>query len=343
MGVTIKDIAAEANVSMATVSLVLNNKPGIKQETTDKVLEIAKKLNYKSSQTKLLSSAERKTIRFLQIVKHGHTINRDHDIFITDYINGIHDEATEFGFNLEISTYKISEMMGIPEISELLNEASIHGAIILGTELSAEDIIALGTTSTPVVFMDTFYSYLNYNFVDMDNIDSVYNIVSTLYNHGHREIGIINTTVDVNNFHRRELGFKQALHQLGLKLNNNHIYTVDSTHDGAYKDMHKILKTPHKLPTALFATNDITAYGCIKAMEEEGISIPDDISIIGFDDLPMSSVMKPALTTMQVSKNQIGKISTCLLRQIINSDGHNPATKILISGNLISRDSVKNL
>ncbi len=102
-----------------------------------------------------------------------------------------------------------------------------------------------------------------------------------------------------------------------------------------------ILKKGAKVPPALFASNDIIAYGCIKALKERGYNVPEDISIIGFDNLPLCAVMDPLLTTMNVSKRQIGKMAMRMIINRINNDFSAPAVKISISGDLIQRSSVK--
>jgi DNA-binding LacI/PurR family transcriptional regulator len=121
------------------------------------------------------------------------------------------------------------------------------------------------------------------------------------------------------------------------------VFSVDSTIDGAYSDMLQILKKGVRPPQALFATNDVIAYGCIKALKERGYSVPENISIIGFDDLPMSAVMDPPLTTLKVSKTRIAKIAMkhALIR--IEKKNKMPAEKVLVGGDFISRKSVKKI
>lgn len=338
MSVTIKEIAERASVSIATVSLVLNNKPGVKETTRYKILNIAKELDYNLTQRNLLTNQNKQTIRFFQIAKHGHTVNRDHDIFISDYVHGIHESAVKNGYNLEISTFMNQE---IEKVIVAIQSADIRGAVILGTELSEIDIEEIGSLPIPIIFIDSFFEHLDFNFVNMDNINSVFKIVSSLYDFGHREIGIIKTDVEVQNFRLREYGFNKAVKKLGLELNKKHILSVDSTFHGAYRDMLQLLQNGNDLPTAFFSSNDIIAYGCIKALEEKGIKIPEDISIIGFDNLPLSSVMNPPLTTMQVSKQKIGEIAMSLLRDCIDNKEDTPTMKVLIGGKLICRNSVR--
>ena len=229
--------------------MFLNGKPGIKNETRKKILDIARELNYNANQTMLLKHGDNKRIRFFQIAKHGHTVNRDHDFFISDYIHGIHEEAARNNYNLEISAFREAR---IAEIFTETTTLSLDGAIILGTELSADDVKLIGSLPMPTVFIDTFYDFLDFNFVDMNNIDSVYKIIASLYNNGHREIGMIRTPVMVNNFTLRDAGFRKALKEFGLPCKNEFIYSVDSTFDGAYRDMVSILNQSPGLPTALF-------------------------------------------------------------------------------------------
>jgi LacI family transcriptional regulator len=338
MGARIKDIAEKAQVSVATVSLVLNNKPGVSGQTRQKILGIARELNYDIQRGHGL--VRNGTIRFLKIAKHGHTVNRDHDVFIADYIDGLDHEAKSAGYSLEINTFKTGE---ISTVTKTIESSPVDGVIVLGTELNYGDVKSFEYLETPIVFIDTFYDYLSFSFVDMNNIDSVCQIVGNFYQNGHREIGFIGTPVEVNNFRQREIGFRRALKHFDIPYDESRVYSVDSTFDGAYEDMSSVLRKNPKLPTALFATNDIIAYGCIKAIKEAGYSVPDDVSIIGFDDLPMSAVMDPPLTTMEVSKRRIGQLSMTLMNSMLKTDPDLPPAKITICGRLICRKSVKNL
>ncbi|KPJ89029.1 MAG: hypothetical protein AMS17_03405 [Spirochaetes bacterium DG_61] len=340
MSVKIKDIAREANVSIATVSLVLNNKPGASSSTREKIMKIAREMNYGLYRLSITATVRKGTIRFLKIAKHGQTVNRDHDVFISDYIEGLDQDAKLTGYNLEINTFKTTDMS---VIIRSIEEHPVNGVIILGTELSFEDIKAFEHLTTPIVFIDTYYDYLNFNFVDMNNIDSVYQIVTNFVQNGHKEIGFIRTPIDVNNFRQREIGYRQALKRFEISYSEKHVFSVDSTFDGAYQDMRTILKKGVKLPSALFSSNDIIAYGCIKAIKEAGYRVPDDVSIIGFDDLPLSAVMDPPLTTMKVSKKRIGQLSMRLMNNMLEVDPGMPPVKITVCGRLILRKSVRDL
>lgn len=335
-----KEIAEIANVSVATVSLVLNNKPGISDATRNKILEIAKSLSESSKVRYPLNQLKKGAVRFVRIVKHGHTLNRDHDVFISAYIEGMESEARKNGYHLEVSTFKTND---VTAIFELFNDLSIDGYIVLGTELNPADIAVLANADAPIVFMDTYFDFEKADFVNMSNIEEVFQIVKYLHTKQHTRIGMVRSNVEVKNFEMRDIGFQKALKHFNLPYDEKSIFTVDSTFDGAYHDMHDQLKKHSRLPSAFFVVNDITAYGCIKALKESGFKVPDDVSIIGFDDLPMSALMDPPLTTMKVSNKRIGRYAMRLIIERIANDGSLPSTKVTIGGELIERKSVVDL
>lgn len=335
----IKDIARRASVSEATVSLVLNQKPGVKSSTRERVLEIAREMNYGATQRIALSTSAG-TVRFLQIAMHGHTVNRDHNVFIADYIDGLTQAAKTHGHKLEISSFRGDSAT---EIAASILDSGIKGAVVLGTELSVDDILVLGNLRVPVVFLDTFYDFLPFDFVDMNNKDSVYTIIQHLVDLGHREVGFVRSSVNTHNFQLRDAGFWEAVEELGLKIRDRNVFTVDSTLDGAYQDMHRYLAGQAHLPSALFCTNDIIAYGVIRAIHEHNLRIPSDISIVAFDDLPASAVMGPPLTTIRVQKKVMGELAVQLLSRRIGKGSETTPIKIQVGGQLIARESVRDL
>ena len=339
MAGTLQDIADAAGVSIATVSLVLNGKEGISAETRQKVMQAAEALNYRPKKHQSLMSANsRNTIQFLKIAMHGHTVNRDHNVFISDYIDGMFREAQRQGYKLEIANIKGES---IDYIIDSLLSRKPEGAILLGTEFSQNDVIALKSIDfCPIVVLDTYFDYLDLNFVDMNNSDAVYKIIEYLVSCGFRKIGFINSNVQTRNFYLRKQAFIGSMQVLGQKIDENYIVDVDSTFNGAYKDMMVHLSRGIKLPECYFCANDIMSYGCIKAFKENGIRIPEDLSIVGFDNLPMSASMDPPLTTIDVSKQKMGHFAVTLLDELIQSPERKNSVKILVGSDLIIRKSV---
>ena len=340
MNITIKEIADIANVSTATVSLVLNNKPGVGQETRQRILRIAQMLKDDRYKQQALTQVAKGSIRFLKIVKHGQVLNRDHDMFISRYIDGMEQEARQNGYTLEINTFTTSN---VHEISPYINNSDVAGMIILGTEFNRRDFDAFTNIDIPLGFIDTRFEDKRFDFVDMDNIQGAFQVIKHFVEHNHREIGFINSPVELRNFEFRHQGFREALNRFDIPYKSRYVFHVNSTFDGAYQDMLQILQKEPELPTALFSANDLIAYACIKAFKEMGLKIPEDISIIGFDDLPMSSMMDPPLTTMKVSQRQMGQMAIQLLLGRIDHTLKAPTIKVNIGGQLICRDSVKTL
>lgn len=336
-GPTIKQIAEIAQVSMATVSLALNNRPGVSPATRERVLGIAESL--RSAQgAPSFNALIKGSVRFLKVVKHGHILNRDHDVFVAAYIEGLDREARRHGYNLEISSITFDQ---IGDFVSHLKSSSSKGLIMLGTELNARDIEGIEGVEVPVVVIDTSFDFIPLDFVDMNNTEALYQAVRYLVENHHRDIGLIwGERVEARNFELRRVAFEQALRHFGLPFNPRAIITVDSTFAGAYEGILGMLKGGLKLPTALISANDLIASACLKAFKEVGIAVPRDVSIIGFDDLPMCEMLDPPLTTMRVSKQQIGETAMKLLIGRIHQRIASPTLKVAVGGQLVVRRSV---
>lgn len=332
---TIRDIATLAGVSPSTVSLVLNGKGEISGVTRARVLEAAAKLNYVARVSRTRAEPS-ETIRFLKIAKHGHTVNRDHSVFISDYIDGMSAEATRRGYTLEIVTH---EGQPIGTVVEQLAGAPVSGVIALGTELSESDIRMIQSLGLPTVFIDTVFDVIDANFVNMNNEDAVYKVLARLRAQGFGRIGFVASHVETTNFRLRQEAFFRNMARLGLDANPDHVVSVESTYDGAYADAVRLLGGGIDLADCYFCTNDVIAYGFIKALREFGIRIPQDVAVVGFDNLPLSSTMEPPLTTIDVSKRKIGYLAVTLLDDIITAPEPQPPVKMLVGAELVTRAS----
>jgi LacI family transcriptional regulator len=337
MSSTVKDVAERAQVSTATVSLVLNGKGGISGETRTRVLIAAADLQYEPRASKSPKSVPMGTLRFLKIAKHGHTVNRDHNTFISDYIDGMSYQAAACGYKLEVVSHETNT---IEEIVASIAGAAVSGVVVLGTELTEADVKLFDTANVPHVVIDTFHDVVECNFVNMNNKDAVYKILGHLVDRGFTNIGFIASNVQTLNFRLRRDAFIDGMKYFGLSFNARNVVTVDSTYEGSYTDMLGKLRGGLVVPDCYVCTNDIITYGCIKALREFDVRIPQDLSIVGFDNLPMSATMDPPLTTIDVSKRKIGSLAITLLAEQISSQGSGPAVKILVGAELVVRQSV---
>lgn len=332
---TLRDIADAAGVSPATASLVLNGKGEISGKTRARVLETMVRFEYRPRTIKVRVEPS-DSLRFLKISKHAHTVNRDHSHFISDYIDGMSVEAGRRGYALEVVSY---ENQSADVIVASLAGTSARGVIVLGTELSEVDVRAIQAAGVPTVFIDTFYDVLDATFVNMNNEDAVFQVLSHCKGRGFRRIGFIASHVDTTNFRLRREAFFRNMHRLHLEVREADVASFDSTLDAAYVDAMTWIQGRADLAECYFCTNDIIAYGFIKALREHNIRIPEDVSVIGFDNLPLSATLDPPLTTIDVSKRKIGYLAVTVLDDLINASEAQPALKILVGARLIVRAS----
>jgi LacI family transcriptional regulator len=341
----IVDIAKAAEVSPAAVSLALNNKSGVSTGVRQKIINIALSMGYKTAfteQHRIIN--ENITIRLLKIAKHGHIVNDRHNAFITEYMEGIEMGVKKRKYKLEVSFF---DRVSIEEIIESQRDTTVDGFIVLGTELNDHELFFFDELKKPIVFIDTYFSLSVYDCVDMDNVDGVFKAIQHFYNSGHRSIGLVRSSYEIRNFKMRESGFKEAMTYFSLPVQEKFIISVDPTLDGSIRDMGKYLGKNKALPTAFFCMNDIISYGIMRALRSNSVTIPGDISIIGFDDLPSSGISEPPLTTIRVSTQRIGERALEKLAERISlvqssSVSHVPEN-ILISGKLVVRDSVRRI
>ena len=337
MKIGIKEIAEKAGVSVAAVSLALNNKQGVGEATRQRIIAAARELGY-PIMDRLDSEGEPLTVRFLKISRHGHTVNLDHEYFIADYLNGIMDSAKLHNMTVEIESFS-PEAPLTDIISRINTSPQISGYIVLATELSEDDVKLFLATGKTIVFIDIYLFSVCADYINMNNMDAVYKVIAYLHELKHKDIGMFTSSIATGNFKLREMAFYRSSNSLGIPLNKEFIFEVDSTFSGAYNDMKRHLDNGRKLPSAAFAINDIIALGVMKALQEKNIAVPEDISLIAFDNLSMSEITNPPLSTVNVPKRQIGQVALDMLYLKLHHPSERAPMVNLISTELIKRAS----
>lgn len=331
--IRIKDIAKKANVSMATVSLVINNKPGVSKATRTKILSLIKETGYLPKLTKINANEKQKSIRYLMYKKYGIVV--DENGFVASLTDGINLGAQELGYDVIITT--VNEENKESMLDMALQDPK-DGMILLGTELLSDDLKFLSRFKCPIVIVDNYFEFENYDSVVMDNVGAVYTAVRYLYNKGFSKIGHFESSLRTSNFVERKEGYLKALNKLGLEYKAQYTFKLKPTMNGAYEDMTKILESNPDLPKAIFSDNDTIAVGAMKAMAEFGIKVPQQVSIIGFDDIPFCRMIEPNLTTMKIFKEKIGEAAVRrLVEKIENND--DTVVKARVGAELIERQS----
>lgn len=337
MRIRLKDIAQAANVSVATVSLALNNKKGVSKGKREEILNIARQLGYDFHQH---LEEQSNVIRFVIYKRHGYVVSDTP--FFSKLIEGIQRECQKNEYEMVISHLTRNEE-NYQEIIDNIKNDNSSGVIILATEMYREDLECFAGINKPLLLLDSYLKHEDYDFVLINNTSASYKATSFLIENNHREIGYLHSSVYINNFHYRKQGFREALKDHNLEYNPAYIFKLEPTLEGSYKDMKELLKERHhNLPTAFFADNDIIAFGALRAMKEAGIKIPEEVSIIGFDDMPYCLISSPRLTTIRVFKEEIGRLAVKRLLEKINHEDE-IIQKIEVATALVERDSVKRL
>lgn len=309
----LRDIAAAANVSLTTVSLVLNEKKGVGDAKRAEILRLLEQNGYTPRSSH--GSSRQKSICFVRCIKHGHLVNGNPG-FTTQILDAVEAECRRIGYALQVIT--LQSEPGVPcSIVPHLENDSIDGAIILGTELSPEEARPLVGLEKPIIMVDNLLPGLNLSCISMNNRDSLFDAMTHLHSLGHEKIGFLYSSLpSFNDTHRRR-AFSFWLEQQGRTDRSELVYSVFPTLDGAYQSVRDLLLQGVRFPTALIANNDTIAIGAMKAFREAGLSIPEDLSIIGFDGLPFSAVSVPPLSTITVPCDSIGRLAVFSLLQMI--------------------------
>jgi LacI family transcriptional regulator len=332
---TSKEIARLAKVSVSTVSIVLNGKPGVSDETRTRVMDILEQNGF-SLNTRNPVALQGGVIRFCKIAKHGQIVNDRHNAFISDYTDGIIEEAKLHGLTVEVTTFNGAS---IKSVSERIGAAhGMTGCIILATELSQEDIDIFDSVEIPFVFLDAMYEFSLHDFVTMDNMKMTFDMVRHFRDLGHTKIGMFYGEGG-SNFEQRKVAFTRALASFSLPFREDWMLKIGSTHETAQSDVSRQIQGKKDLPTAFFACNDMVAAGAIAALQSLGYKVPQDISVGGFDDIPIASFIDPPLTTISVPKFDIGRIAVSVLLDKIKKRGIYLSQKSVLAGKLLPRQS----
>jgi len=331
-----KDLAELLGISPATVSMALNGRHGINEQTKQQVLEAAKKYGITKRERKSQNTAHIRFINLLVYKKHGLVFGDTP--FFSAVIEGISNHARELGFGLQVSYYYANQSE--EEQIKLVNSSGCSGVIVFATEMMYSDQNFLSRINLPIVILDSYIESAPYSAVLIDNTQGAYEAVKHLYESGHKNVGFIASSVEINNFRERFEGFQKAVSEFsGSIYDANKVIRVTPTTDGAYNDMIAFLANKPIMESAYFADNDIIASSCMRALVENGYKIPQDISMIGFDDMPISYSISPKLTTMHVPKTSLGRYAVSRLMEIIH-DKNNAIIKSAIRTELVIRDSV---
>jgi LacI family transcriptional regulator len=308
--IKISDIAIQAGVSTSTVSLVLNNRPGVSQETRSRVLKVANKLKYPIKPTTNLGKSDHLTTVGM-IVKTDPDMPPLANPFYSKVIVGIEDVCRRNGLNLLFVTLPVDEDNHPTEVPSIFYNELVDGLLMVGTFVD-ETITAISDKSLPpIVLVDGYSDSGNFDAVVSDNFHAAYQAVEYLVAKGHRHIGLVGSCENCYpSLQERRNGYLRALKENGISDTYIANFNINKSH--GYQETIALLEKQPQI-SALFCINDDIGSTTIKAAQDFGKRIPEDLSIIGYDDTYIAANTHPSLTTMHVDTVAMGRAAMQLL------------------------------
>jgi DNA-binding LacI/PurR family transcriptional regulator len=333
MPVTIKDVARESGVNTSTVSRALNNGYGVNHKTRKHVLEVATRLNYRTNQVaRGLVTGLSQTI--------GLVVSDIRNPFFAEVARGAEDAAHSAGRDLILCNSDLTAEKQMGYFNSLLAKR-VDGIVMNSVSaLSHAQQDQLWAAGVPIVLLNRSSVYRRFSSVLGDNLEGGEIAGKYLIDLGHTRVGHITGPRGHGNLTDRAKGFLKAFHDKGLP--EPHVLYGEHTFAGGYESANQLLGRDREI-TAIFAGNDVLAFGCIRAAIEKGIRIPDDLSIIGFDNVEISQLTHPPLTTIDQPKYEIGKAAIeMLLNMMAKGDNREPEHRV-IGVRLIERQSCRRI
>ncbi len=309
---TIRDVAAAAGVSHQTVSRVINDRPDVAEETRRRVWQVIEELGYQpSAVARGLASKRTYTLGL---------ITADFsDYFFTQVIVGAEAAARRYGYWFMLCSTERNPA-DEPEYMRLLTERQVDGILFArpSTERDDRHIISLIRQGVPLVTTAYHVPGERLTVVDVDNVDGGLKAAQCLIDAGHHQIGMITGPPDWKSVKDRTEGYKIALEKAGIPFDGSLVEHGDWSYGSGYEAMGRLLEKFPGLP-ALFIQNDQMAIGAMQALREAGRRVPEDVSIVGYDDIPAAAYCHPPLTTIRQPMQRVGEMATQKLIELIDN------------------------
>lgn len=331
---TSRDVAKLAHVSRTTVSFILNNVPGvsISAATRQRVLDAAKELSYSPNVAgKKLVSGKSYTIGLVLCQSPEQIFT---DAFLPQVILGVEQAAMQQGFHVLLKPVDPNDTGGY---ARLITENHVDGILLSGPRQDDTALMQLHQQRVPIMLMGQLPE-TDIPFVDINATAGAELAVTHLIEHGHQSIGMItNAPLDYTSAQQRRAGYVKALKKAKLSINKALIKAGNYTPASGYEAMKALLQLTPRL-TAVFVASDVVAMGAILAIKEAGLHIPNDIAVVGFDDIPLAEFYDPPLTTIRLPAFGLGWAGGERLIRLIQGEGLNDAS-LLLESTLIPRQS----
>jgi len=339
MALSSKELAHLVGVSPSAVSIVLNNRPGVSDETRQKILRAASEYGYEKHKRQLTAS-KLSIIQFV-IYKMENSKITQSPLF-SSISEGITHQAQKCGYTLQIS-YLDDQSDIYAQVASLRN-CNCDGIILMASEMDEERMKVFEAIDIPFVVLDNYFDNNKYDCIISNNTLGTKIALKHLTDMGHKDICCLSSDLNCTNYiERRHTFISQCLANPDISHCSNNVLKSPCLINQAYDTCVNYIKNrKHEMPTAIFADNDLLASTCVSALVDQGFNVPNDISIIGFGDYSLCQMFLPALTSIHVPMHHLGSLSVTRLIKKIKCEART-ALKIELATSLVVRKSVKNL
>ncbi len=326
--VTMRDIAARLDVSTVTVSKALSNKDGVSEELREKIKEVADSMGYRyNSLAKGMKEGRSYNVGIIIAERYV----KDDAFYLKMYQSAVKSLAKVNYYGImEIISRKTEKDLIMPN---MISDNKVDGIIILG-QMNSDYVDIIKEAAIPIVFLDFYDEHLDVDSIISDNVYGAYILTNYLISQGHKEIGFIGDIFATSSILDRYLGYYKALLANGIHLKEEWIIK-DRDDAGSFID----IALPKQMPTAFVCNCDEVAYIFIKQLKKAGFKVPEDVSVVGFDNYIFANLSSPKLTTIEVDIDNMADTAVDAVIKKIQEENFTLGRKV-ISGHLIIRDSV---
>ncbi|WP_174729428.1 catabolite control protein A [Mesobacillus harenae] len=334
MNVTIYDVAREANVSMATVSRVVNGNPNVKPATRKKVVEVIERLGYRpNAVARGLASKKTTTV--------GVIIPDIASTFFAELARGIEDIATMYKYNIILSNSDQNKDKELHLLNTMLGK-QVDGLVFMGGNITAEHVEEFKKSPVPIVLAGSIEESSSIPTVNINYEQASYDAVQAFIGEGHKEIAfVVGPLIEPINKDKKLVGYKRALADAGIEYQENLIFEGDYTYDSGIEAFEKLHEDGRK-PTAVLVGSDEMALGVIHGAQDKGLKVPGDIEVISSDNTKLTLMVRPQLTTIVQPLYDIGAVAMRLLTKLMNKESVDE-NNVVLPHRIESRDSTKSI
>lgn len=333
---TIKDVADRSGVSIATVSRVINGASVVSEKSRRKVMEAIKELGFKPNQTARNLVLQKNSTIGIIIPFMGNQ-------FYGGILNGIEDECAEKGYDVMLCNSGGDSDNEIRYL-EMFEERHVAGIIFMAQRLKPETVNKINSLDIPVIMMNRSTSGLKCPTVSIDNFRAAYELTNYLIDKGHRKIALFRNSVDIDACGVEQYsGFERALAEHDIPIDRSLVKYGEFKPEKSYAIMSELIENGN-IPTAVIATSDIMAVGVCNALIDKGYRVPDDVSVVGFNDIQLAGLYRPALTVIHQPLKAMGNEAVNMIVSMNKNEGEagfipNDGRTVILSHTLIERQS----